>query len=265
MNSVFKAGKYNIDFKEKTYIMGILNVTPDSFSDGGKWLNPQKAVEHAIDMVNCGADIIDIGAQSTRPGFVKVSAQEEWSRLEPVIKILRKEIDKPISIDTFYPEVACRALESGIDIINDVTGFQNEDMLSIASKSNCGCIVMHCSNDFEIQTFFKKQIVKFQQHDISLDRICLDPGIGFGKTYEQNLKILKDVRGFTIEGYPVLIGASKKRVIGESCGNPEFNKRMPGTIAAHTMAINNGANIIRVHDVAESVQAARVADAILHS
>lgn len=259
----FKANNFSLNLWEKTYIMGILNLTPDSFSDGGIWNSPNKAIERAITLEKLGADIIDIGAQSTRPGYTKISAAEEIKRLENILPKIRKEVNIPISIDTFYPEVAEFSLSVGVDILNDVTGFKNGDMIDIASKSKCGIICMHDGPGFNVTPFFKDRLNALLKKGIEKDRICFDPGIGFGKTYEENLYILKNLKSLKLDGYPILIGASRKRVIGAPCGNPPFNERMPGTIAAHTIAISGGADIIRVHDVKEAVQAAKVADAIL--
>lgn len=262
---IFNAGNFTLNLSEKTYIMGILNVTPDSFSDGNKWFDINLAIKHALQMQNDGADIIDIGAQSTRPGYVKITPQEELTRLIPVLKALKGQINVPISVDTFYPEVAKEALNEGVDIINDVNGFKNELMIKVAAQSNCGCIVMHDGTNAKMKNFFDLQLSKMIKNNISQSRICFDPGIGFGKTYEENLNVIKNLKKYLIKNIPMLVGASRKRVIGIPCGNPPFVERMPGTIAAHTIAILNGANIIRVHDVKEAVQAAKVVDAILKS
>lgn len=261
--NIFKAGEYELPLGEKTYIMGILNVTPDSFSDGGKWFSPEKAIEHALEMQMDGADIIDIGAQSTRPGYKRISSDEELERLRPILKALRGRINVPISVDTFYPEVAKEALEYGVNIINDVNGFKDEKMIDLVSKSHCGCIIMHDGSKSLMKKFFSEQLGKFLRRNISKNRICFDPGIGFGKTYEENLDIINSLNEYLVDGVAMLVGASRKRVIGISCGNPPFEKRMPGTIAAHTISIVNGADIIRVHDVKQAVQAGKVADAIL--
>lgn len=263
--SVFKAGKFELDLSKKTYIMGILNVTPDSFSDGGKWLNVEDAVAHALQMHADGADIIDIGAQSTRPGCVKISAEEELKRLLSVLSILRGQIRIPISVDTFYPKVAKETLNYGVDIINDVTGFKDSEMVKIACQSDCGCIIMHDGPNSQMRGFFEAKLETVTSKGIAKDRICFDPGVGFGKTYEENLSVIKNLSAYVIDGCAMLIGVSRKRVIGTPCGNPPFEERLPGTIAAHTIALMGGANILRVHDVKEAIQAARVADAVLRA
>lgn len=262
---IFRAENHKFLLGEKTYIMGILNITPDSFSDGGKWDDPDKAVFHALEMQKFGADIIDIGAQSTRPGYEEISADEELERLLPVLKALQNKINVPISIDTYYPEVAKEALKLGALIINDVTGFKNEEMISVVSKSDCGLIAMHDGNISTIKSFFESFLERAKQYKIENSRICFDPGIGFGKTYEENLLCIKNLADLKIKDYAMLIGLSKKRFIGRASDNVPVNERLFGTIAANTVAIMNGADIIRVHDVKEAVLAAKVTDAILHS
>lgn len=261
----FRAGKYKFELKKKTYVMGILNVTPDSFSDGGKFIDPEKAINRAFQIQDEGADIIDIGAQSTRPGYKKISSKEEWSRLKPVLEAVCGKLDIPISIDTFYPEIAEKSLRYPVDIINDVSGF-NEEMLAVVKASNCGCIVMHDKPGVDsIKPFFESKLELFSSCGIENDRICFDPGIGFSKSYEENLYIIKNLKDIKINNIATLIGLSKKRVIGMSCGSTDMLDRVYGTIAANTMSVVSGADIIRVHDVKESVLAAKVTDAILRS
>lgn len=245
--------------------MGILNVTPDSFSDGNKYFSAEKAIQRAIEIENQGADIIDIGGQSTRPGHEKISSDAEWNRLKDVILKIRKQVDIPISVDTFYPEVAELAINSGADIINDVTGFRNKKMLELAKKTSCGCMVMSDVSLGDTPKFFSEFLESMISYNICKQTICFDPGIGFGKSYNENLELLYETSKYCPQGYPILIGASRKRVVGIPTGNPNFIERLPGTIAAHTLAISAGANIIRVHDVKESKQAALVADAIIRN
>lgn len=261
----FKTGKFELNLEKKTYVMGILNVTPDSFSDGNKWFEIEAAVTHALQMQKDGADIIDIGAQSTRPGCEKVTPEVELSRLIPVLKALKCKINVPISVDTFYPQVAEKALNEGADIINDVNGFKDEHMIKIANQSDCGCIVMHGESNVRMRSFFEAQLKKLTENGVSRNRICFDPGIGFGKTCKENFEAIKNLNKYAISGCIMLVGASRKSFIGAVCENPPFEQRISGTIAAHTIAILNGANIIRVHDVKEAVQAVKVADAILKS
>ncbi len=261
--AVFKAGTHEFILGKRTYIMGILNVTPDSFSDGGDWNSPSKALERALEIERQGADIIDIGAQSTRPGYTQISAEEEINRLAPILEILKGKLNIPISIDTFYPDVALEAVKYGISIINDVKGFQDEQMFKVLSNSDCGCIIMHDGKSDDMKEFFELKLKLVDKYGISHERICLDPGIGFGKSHEENLYVLGNLRRFKIDDIAMLVGASRKRVIGIPCSNPDFKDRMPGTIAAHTIAAINGADIIRVHDVKEAVQASKVTDAII--
>lgn len=270
MERVFQAGKHRFVLGERTYIMGILNVTPDSFSDGGKYFTPQKAVEHAMEMQEQGADILDIGGQSTRPGHVAIPWEEEWERIAPVLDALQGKVQAAISVDTFYPQVAERALEAGADIINDVTGFSPEMWKTAREHSGCGCIVMHGQelspeeNAAEaVHRFFVKKKEEAIAAGIEPHCLCMDPGIGFGKTYEQNLQLLAQVEKEKLPETAFLMAASRKRVIGAPCGNPPFEERLAGTLAAHTLSLAGGADILRVHDVKEAVQAAKVADAVL--
>ena len=259
---IFNCGKYSLDLDKKIYIMGILNVTPDSFSDGGLFFNPEKAVEHAIDMQNDGADIIDIGAQSTRPGHTKISVQEEWNRLEPILRKLKHIIKIPISIDTFYPEIAKRALNFGVSIINDVTGFKNDKMWDIASNSNCGCIIIHDGPASTAKKFFKESLDKAKSYSIHKSRICLDPGIGFGKDFRDNIDIIKNLGSLKVDSMPILMALSKKSFIGKICNEIPTSERLPGTIVANSISIMNGANIIRVHDVKEAFTSIQVLKAL---
>lgn len=260
----FQAGKYRLPLGKRTYVMGILNVTPDSFSDGGLFEDPQRAAERALELERAGADFVDIGGQSTRPGYEKITWEEEWGRLAPVLSRLQGKLSVPLSVDTFYPEVAFRALGLGADLINDVTGFEKE-MLDAVASFDCGCIVMYPGPGDNPLPFYQKKIKEASSFGICRERLCFDPGIGFGKTYEENLRLLGNFRAQRVEGCAMLIAASRKRVIGESCGNPPFEERLAGTLAAHTLAVAGGADIVRVHDVREALQACRVADAILYA
>jgi dihydropteroate synthase len=267
---LFSAGKFKLPLGDRAYVMGILNVTPDSFSDGGRFIRPEDAVKHALEMQEQGADLIDIGAQSTRPGGDRISAEEELNRLLPVLELLQNKLNVPISVDTFYPQVVAAALKNGASIINDVTGFDDPDMITEAAKSDCGCIVMHhtgTDSDNEdiisnINQYFMHTIDTMVHAGIERSRICLDPGVGFGKTHEQNLQILANSARLRVDGCALLIAASRKRVIGGECGNPPFDQRVAGTVAAHSIAVADGADMIRAHDVAEAVQSTKIASAI---
>jgi dihydropteroate synthase len=265
--AVFSTGKHQLPLGERAYVMGILNVTPDSFSDGGLFFSPERAVRHALEMRDEGADIIDIGAQSTRPGNTRISPEQELERLLPVLKQLRDRLDIPVSVDTFYPQVAATALENGVEILNDVTGFDDPAMVDVAAGSDCGCIVMHhtgADSDIvaAVHQYFVGQLDMLNRRGIPSERICLDPGIGFGKTHEQNLQLLANVGKLRVGECALLIAASRKRVIGQECSNPPFEERLPGTIAAHSIAVADGADMVRAHDVRETVQSTRIASAI---
>lgn len=255
---------------DRTYIMGILNVTPDSFSDGGQYVSVASAVARAFEMQAQGADIIDVGGQSTRPGHTPVSPDEEWRRLAPVLQAICGKITVPVSVDTYYPEVARKAADIGVQIFNDVTGFRDPLMRQYAAQYGVGCVIMHdieldesadvCA---ELRAFYAARTAECIADGIARECICLDPGVGFGKSYEQNLAIAARFAEQCYGDYPMLAAASRKRVIGLSCGNPPADQRVSGTVAYHTACMLGGANLIRVHDVSEAVQAARVIDAVM--
>jgi len=267
-----------MDFKfgSRTYIMGILNVTPDSFSGDGVYHDAGRAVESARKMVEDGADIIDIGGESTRPGAEPVTIEEEIERTMPVIKKLAKIIDIPISIDTAKSEVARLALENGASIVNDITGLESDSrMTGVVAEFNAKLIVMHIKGTprtmqnnpnygnliQEIKDKLKAIIEKAKKGKIKEENIIIDPGIGFGKTLEHNLEILNRLYEFKEMGRPVLVGASRKSFIGKITG-ADPDKRIFGTAASVAIAIKNGADIIRIHDVKEMKQVAMIADAI---
>lgn len=266
-----KVGKKVLAFGEKTYIMGILNVTPDSFSDGGDFVDTNKAVEHAKLMIAQGAHMIDVGGESTRPGFVPVSAEEEIRRVVPVVKRLKEETDVVISIDTTKAVVAQEAVKNGAHIINDIWGLQkDEDMIGVAAKHQVPVIVMHNQNGTKYQEDMVDSVIKFLKGSIEMalkgglkkESIILDPGIGFGKTPEQNMEIMARLAEIRDLGYPVLLGTSRKSMIGKILDVPP-KERCAGTVATTVMGIMQGMDIVRVHDVLENAQAAKVADAIV--
>lgn len=253
------------------YVMGILNVTPDSFSDGGRYVDAEKALAHVRRMVADGADIIDIGAESTRPydGQKPVSAEEEIRRLEPMLPHLA-HFGVPVSIDTMKAKVARIALDAGASIINDVHGLQGDpDMARVAAETGAPVVAMHnrdtvdASLDImaDIAEFFARTMDIAEQAGISRDKIVLDPGIGFGKTPEQSMQVLARLAELTQYGFPILVGASRKRFIA-SVSPSEPDQRLGGSLAAHLLAALNGAAIIRTHDVYDTVQALRIASAI---
>ena len=256
------------DYGKKTYIMGILNVTPDSFSDGGDFTNVEIALKHAKDMVDEGADIIDLGGESTRPGHTFVSAQEEIKRIVPVISRLKEEINVPISVDTYKSEVAKEALELGVDMINDVWGLTyDDDMAEVIGKYDASVCIMHNQEGSEydkdimesIKEFLQNSIDKALKAGIKKEKIVLDPGIGFGKTFEQNLEVLRRLDELKDLGYPVLLGTSRKSVLGNIV-NVKPKDRVDATVATTVLGIRDGVDIVRVHDVKENLQAAMIAD-----
>lgn len=272
--SSFNCGRYSLPLGEKTYIMGILNITPDSFSDGGLWNAPEKAAVRAREMTAQGADIIDIGAQSTRPGHIEISADEEIERLGALFEVLGN-LDVPVSVDTYYPKAAEFALKKGADIINDVSGVFSAEMAEAVKSYKAGWIVMHTGGGSadkvtvyeegvteNVKSFFRKILGECKRFGIDASRVCLDPGIGFGKTYEDNLELIRRMNELKIPEIPLLAGASRKRVIGTATGVEQADKRLIGTIAAHCACMAGGADIIRVHDVAQSAESAKMCDAV---
>ena len=268
---------YTFDFNQRTYIMGILNVTPDSFSDGGKYFDEDKAVRRAIQMVEDGADIIDIGGESTRPGAEPVTIEEELRRTVPVIKSVVKHVRIPISIDTYKSEVARRALDAGAAMINDISGLNfDPEMARVAAQSGVPVIIMHIKGEPknmqrnpvyhalipEICEYLQDGIKRSVDTGISADKIIIDPGIGFGKTFEHNLEIIHNLAAFKILEKPIMVGPSRKAFLGKILGDVPSEERLEGTAVAIAISIINGAHIIRVHDVREMVRIAKVADAI---
>ncbi len=268
---------FSLDFSKKTHIMGILNVTPDSFSDGGLYFDEKKAVEHALKLIEEGADIIDIGGESTRPGSEPVSVEEEIRRTIPVIEAIAKAVNVPISIDTYKADVARRALDAGASMVNDISGLRfDPDMPKIVSEYKVPVIIMHIKGrpkDMqqnpvyealipEIMDYLRISIRLASNFGISENKIIIDPGIGFGKTVEHNLEIIKNLKEFTLLGKPIAVGVSRKAFIGKILGDAPPAERLEGTAAAAAIAIFNGANIIRVHDVKEMAKVAKVANSI---
>jgi dihydropteroate synthase len=252
---------------ERPLIMGILNVTPDSFSDGGRFLNPRKAVGHARYMAENGADIIDIGGESSRPGAAIVSAEEEISRVIPIIKEICKATDLPVSIDTTKSEVARQALDAGASIINDISALRfDEQMAPVAAEFGCYVILMHMRgtpetmqintryNDLigDVSRFLHDSANKCLEQGISKEKIIVDPGIGFGKSVDGNLQLIKNLFRLLELDYPLMVGLSRKTFIGKEL---KPDNRLPGSIAAACYAVLNGADIVRVHDVKETKMA----------
>ncbi|HHW21115.1 dihydropteroate synthase [Thermodesulfovibrio thiophilus] len=268
---------FELDFSKKTYIMGIVNVTPDSFSDGGKYFSLQKAVDHALRLVEEGADIIDIGGESTRPGAEPVSIDEELNRVIPVIESICKKVSIPISIDTYKAIVAEEAIKAGATIINDISGLRFDPaMPEIVNRYKVPVIIMHINGTPrnmqqktcyealipEIIEYLRYSIIIAKQAGVDENMIIVDPGIGFGKLPEHNLEIIKNLRVFSNLGKPILIGVSKKSFIGRILNERSPEKRVEGTASAVAISVLNGANIVRVHDVEFMTKVVKMADAI---
>jgi dihydropteroate synthase len=269
--------RYDLDLDKKTQIMGILNITPDSFSDGGLHFDKSSAVDHALRMVEDGADILDIGGESTRPGSEPVSLDEELRRTLPVIEALAKKITVPISIDTYKSKVALRALEAGASIVNDISGMRfDPEMSGVVSRYKVPVVIMHIKGTPknmqmnptydalvpEIIDYFKESIRLALTSGIPENMIILDPGIGFGKTFEHNLEILNNLEQLCLLEKPLLIGTSRKAFLGKILGGLPPKERFEGTAASVAISIIKGAHIVRVHDVREMARVVKVADAI---
>lgn len=267
---IWQCGKYNLDTGHRPLVMGILNVTPDSFSDGGRYLEPGAAVDRGLCLAEEGADIIDIGGESTRPGAKKVSPDEELKRVVPVIEGLAKRSNIPISIDTYKSEVARRSLEVGASIINDISGLRfDPQMAGVAAKYKAGLVLMHIKGTpedmqkdpqygdllVEISDYLNGSIEIALEAGVERAAIAIDPGIGFGKTVEHNLSLLKNLAHFKKIDCPIVAGASRKSFIGKLNNGIPADERLPGSLAAALLAVQGGADIVRCHDVKETVQA----------
>ena len=272
----FRDGK-ELTIGGRTLVMGILNVTPDSFSDGGRWNTRDAALRHMEEMVQDGADIIDVGAESSRPGFVPMGAAEETERLLPLLEAVLQECPVPVSVDTFKAETAWAALAAGADMLNDIWGLQYAEepgeMARVAAEADAPVVVMHNQNGTaydgdivgEMRAFFERSFALADAAGLARDKIILDPGIGFGKTAEQNMHVIRrmdELISYDGTGYPVLLGASRKSFIGAALGLP-VEERMEATGAACVLGIVRGASIVRVHDVKPIARMCRMTDAIL--
>ncbi len=266
----------DLPLHERTLVMGIVNVTPDSFSDGGNFFKPTDAIEHAIHLVEDGADILDLGAESTRPGAAEVSVEEEINRLFPVVRELVKAVDVPISIDTTKSVVARKMLDAGARIINDISGLQFDASLAeVVADYECPVIMMHIQGTprtmqknpvyhdviRDIISYFTERVEFAHSAGIKDQQILLDPGIGFGKTIEHNYRIIREFQTFASLGFPLVLGASRKSFIGKTLDLP-VEDRLEGSLAAAVLGAWNGANIVRVHNVLETKRALQMTDAI---
>jgi dihydropteroate synthase len=259
-----------------TLVMGVLNVTPDSFSDGGRFLDHEAAVTHGLRMAEEGAAILDVGGESTRPGSEAVTVEEELARVLPVIKRLAAEIDLPLSIDTRKPEVARAAVDAGAAIVNDVSGAREPGMLEVVAASGAGLVLMHMLGEpktmqvepryedvvRDVRGYLAERLRAAEGAGIDRDRLAVDPGLGFGKTYQHNLELMRDIDAFLDLGVPVVVGPSRKSFIGTALGDAPLDDRLEGTIGASAWMAGQGAHVVRVHDVGPVVRALRVVDAI---
>ena len=265
-----KIGNREFQTQGHTYVMGILNVTPDSFSDGGRWKDRDAALRHVENMIKEGADIIDVGGESTRPGYTQLSCEEEIARVVAMIEAIKSEFDIPVSLDTYKGEVAEAGIYAGADMINDIWGLKYDDKIaSVIARGGLTCCLMHNRKNAEY-AFFMQDVAGDLAESIQIagragipdDKIILDPGVGFAKNYEQNLEIINCMEQLKILGYPLLLGCSRKSVIGLTLDLP-VEERIEGTLVTTVMAVMKGCMFVRVHDVKENVRAIRMAEAIL--
>lgn len=275
INPKFLCGKFQLDLSRPN-VMGIVNVTPDSFSDGGKYSSVDSAVEHALRLIGEGADILDIGGESTRPGAEPVSLEEELRRVIPVIDALSKVTTVPLSIDTYKPEVMRAAIQAGADIVNDICALQGAGALDIVAGSNAGVCLMHMQGvpqtmqlnpDYgdvvaEVRQFLGARAQACLAHGIAKERILLDPGFGFGKTTAHNVALIQHLESLTELGFPLLVGLSRKSVLGRIAGGDE-QQRLHAGLAASVISVMKGARIVRVHDVKATVDALKVVTAVM--
>ena len=270
-------GNFSLDLSSPA-VMGILNLTPDSFSDGGRFTDSDRAIRHALAMVNEGAAIIDIGGESTRPGAESVTVQQELDRVMPVVEALVAELPVPVSVDTSKPEVMQAAISAGAGMINDVMALRSPGAIdAVRDTGNVALCLMHMQGEprtmqknpvygdvvSEVRNFLLERAVACERAGIKRSRILLDPGFGFGKTLEHNIALLKNTDLLAAEGYPLLVGISRKSMIGQLLGDVPVDQRLQGSVAAAVIAAMKGANILRVHDVRETVDALKIVEALL--
>lgn len=265
-----KIGNREFDVKNETYIMGILNVTPDSFSDGGKFNNLDAALRHAEEMVEEGADIVDIGGESTRPGHIVISEEEEIARVVPIIEAVKARFDVPVSIDTYKGNVAEAALQAGADLVNDIWGFKFDKKTALmTAKYNAACCLMHNKDEAVYNDFLEDMVSEMaecvkiaREAGVADDKIMLDPGVGFGKTYEMNLAAINHVDVLHRLGFPILLGTSRKSVIGNTLNLPS-DQRVEGTLATTVIGVMKNCAFVRVHDIKENKRIIQMTKAIL--
>lgn len=263
-----KIGNYNLD-DNRTHVMGIINVTPDSFSDGGRFVTMDKVIQRADSMVQEGASIIDVGGESTRPGYTMISDAEEISRVVPAIEAIKARMDVPISIDTYKSAVAEAAICAGADMVNDIWGLQYDlRMKKTIKQYDVSVTITHNKNKIQYTDFVSDLVAEIQhlcdialQSGITKDKIIIDPGIGFAKSMENNLSVMNHLKEIMAIGYPVLVGASRKSFIGNTLGLP-VDQRLEGTLATTALAVQNGVQFVRVHDVKENVRLIKMLESI---
>jgi len=273
----WRCGEHVFELGGRTIVMGILNVTPDSFSDGGRFLETDAAVKHALQLRDDGADIVDVGGESTRPGATTIDAEEEIRRVVPVVQRLSDEAPElAVSVDTRKSAVARAAIDAGAALVNDVAAGRDPQMLTVVASSRAGYVVMHMLGDpatmqaqphyddvvEQVRTFLADRLRTAEDAGIARDRLCVDPGIGFGKTLDHNLALLRDIDRIVELGAPVLAGPSRKRFIGTLTGVEDPADRVDGTAAAVAWLVAHGTHVVRVHDVKEMTRVARVVEAI---
>lgn len=267
-----KIGNREFHTEGHTYVMGILNLTPDSFSDGGKWNDRDRALRHVEEMAAAGADIIDIGGESTRPGYTFLQEEEEIARVVPVVQAVKAAFDIPVSLDTYKPKVALAGISAGVDLVNDIWGLKYDpQMAGIIGESGLPCCLMHNRNNTEYHSFIddvkndlKETLRLAGKAGIAAEKIILDPGIGFAKSREQNLQVIRCLEELKELGCPLLLGCSRKSVIGLTLDLP-VDQRLEGTLVTTVMAVMKGCMFVRVHDVKENVRAVRMTEAVLYS
>lgn len=270
MGTIMKIGNRDFDMTAHTYIMGILNVTPDSFSDGGRWNDRDKALKHVEDMIAEGMDVVDVGGESTRPGYTMLSDEEEIRRVVPVIEEIKSNFDIPVSLDTYKSAVAKAGIAAGADLINDIWGLKYDgDMAGVIAESGLPCCLMHNRKEPDYQNFMRdvasdlEETVRIaREAGISDEKILLDPGVGFGKTYENNLEIINHLEELHKLGFPLLLGTSRKSVIGLTLDLPA-DQRVEGTLVTTVMGVLKGCSFVRVHDVKENARAVKMTEAIV--
>lgn len=268
---MMRIGSREFDTEHQTYIMGILNVTPDSFSDGGKYTRIDAALAHAEKMIRDGADIIDVGGESTRPGHMQITDEEETARVVPVIEALKARFDTPVSVDTYKSAVAREALKAGADLVNDIWGLKYDpQMAGLIAESGAACCLMHNRNNTDYRQFIPeflddmRECVRLaDEAGIARDKIILDPGVGFGKTYEMNLEVISHLEVMHELGFPILLGTSRKSVIGLTLDLPP-EEREEGTLVTTVFGVQKGCAFVRVHDVEKNKRAIRMTRALMN-